>query len=90
MEENRTEVVEETNVVVSCEEKTGLVKKIGNGVKKVFSSKPAKIIGGVVLAAGGAVVGYKMASKSGSNEYDDYDEDFDEVLEVEDESAIAD
>lgn len=72
--ENTEKVVE--NVEVEVVEKEGFGTKFKNGAKKVFSSKPAKIIGGVLLAAGGAVVGYKIGS-SGS-ESDDVDYDYDE------------
>ena len=73
--ENTKDVVE--NVEVAVVEKEGFGTKIKNGAKKVFSSKPAKIVGGVLLAAGGAIVGYKIgSSNSDSNDVDyDYDED---------------
>jgi hypothetical protein len=75
--ENTQNVVEDVEVAVV--EKEGFGTRVKNGAKKVFSSKPAKIIGGVLLAAGGAVVGYKIGSSgtesSDDADYDDYDED---------------
>ena len=73
--ENTEKVVE--NVEVAVVETEGFGTKLKNGAKKVFSSKPAKIIGGVLLAAGGAVVGYKIGS-SGSESDDEVDYDHDE------------
>lgn len=74
--ENTQNVVE--NVVeVAVVEKEGFGTRIKNGAKKVFSSKPAKIVGGVLLAAGGAIVGYKIGS-SGSDSDDEVDYDYDE------------
>jgi len=75
--ENTEKVVEEVGVAVV--EKEGFGTRVKNGAKKVFSSKPAKIIGGVLLAAGGAVVGYKIGSSNSDSDddadYDNYDED---------------
>ena len=72
--ENTEKIVE--NVEVAVVEKEGFGTKIKNGAKKVFSSKPAKIVGGVLLAAGGAIVGYKIGSSGSDNSEDvDYDED---------------
>ena len=92
MEEN-TNVTEVKEVVdVQVVEKEGLGTRIKNGAKKVFSSKPAKIVGGVLLAAGGAVVGYSFANRDKDQDYD-YDEDFDdydEVPEVEESVEVAD
>ena len=65
------------NVEVAVVEKEGFGSRIKNGAKKVFSSKPAKIVGGVLLAAGGAIVGYKIGS-SGSESDDEVDYDYDE------------
>ncbi len=76
MADVKTEVVE--NVEVAVVEKEGFGTKIKNGAKKVFSSKPAKIVGGVLLAAGGAVVGYSIGSRKNDDDVDDdydYDED---------------
>ena len=71
MEENKvTEVVDVTDVQVVEKESFGT--KIKNGAKKVFSSKPAKIIGGVLLAAGGAVVGYSYAKRDDATVDDEY------------------
>lgn len=88
MEEN-TNVTEVKEVVdVQVVEKEGLGTRIKNGAKKVFSSKPAKIVGGVLLAAGGAVVGYSFANRDKDQDYD-YD-DYDEVPEVEESVEVAD
>ena len=94
MEENKTtEVTTQDNVEVTVEAKESFGTKLKNGAKKVFSSKPAKIVGGVVLAAGGAIVGYSFANRNTTEieledlDYDDFDA---EVSDVEDESAIAD
>ena len=75
MADVKNDVVE--NVEVAVVEKEGFGTKIKNGAKKVFSSKPAKIIGGVLLAAGGAVVGYTVGSRK-NDDYDDVDYDYDE------------
>ena len=88
MEENNAiETVENVNVVV--EEKIGLGTKIKNGAKKVFSSKPAKIVGGVLLAAGGAVVGYSFANRNKDVDYD-YDEDYSDEEFADDVEEIPD
>ena len=75
--EDTEKVVEAVDVAVV--EKEGFGSKIKNGAKKVFSSKPAKIVGGVLLAAGGVIVGYKIGSSGSESDeevdYDDYDED---------------
>ena len=74
--ENKQNVVE--NVEVAVVETEGFGTRIKNGAKKVFSSKPAKIVGGVLLAAGGAIVGYKIGSSNSDSDTDvdyDYDED---------------
>ena len=74
--ENTQNVVE--NVEVAVVETEGFGTRIKNGAKKVFSSKPAKIVGGVLLAAGGAIVGYKIGSSNSDSDTDvdyDYDED---------------
>jgi len=85
--ENTQSVVENTTVTVV--EKEGLGTKIKNGAKKVFSSKPAKIVGGILLAAGGAVAGYAFGSRGcGCDEYDGYDEyDEEEVVDIPDEQV---
>ena len=70
--ENAIENVGELTVV----QKEGFGTKIVKGAKKVFSSKPAKIIGGVLLAAGGAVVGYSYANRD-KNDYDSFEDDED-------------
>lgn len=90
-EVNEQEVVSEVTVV----EKEGFFTKVGNGAKKVVSSKPFKIIGGILITAGSAFVGYEIGKNGSNNGEIDYDEDvdfddYDEVAEVEDESAIAD
>ena len=95
MAENKAaEVKQETENVgeITVIQKDGFGTKIKNGAKKVFSSKPAKIVGGVLLAAGGAVVGYSIGkSKTGDDEYyDEEDVDFSDDEVIEDESAIAD
>lgn len=96
MDENKVvETVETTEVVgeVQVVEKESFGTRFKNGAKKVFSSKPAKVIGGVLLAAGGAVVGYSFAKNSGNDDLDyDEDEDFyDEEDPVEEESVeVAD
>lgn len=74
MEENKVaEVVEESNIgELTVVEKESFGTKIKNGAKKVFSSKPAKIIGGVLLAAGGAVVGYSYAKRDDATVDDEY------------------
>ena len=77
--ENTEKVVE--NVEVAVVETEGFGTKLKNGAKKVFSSKPAKIIGGVLLAAGGAVVGYKIGSSNESSDEVDYDYDEDQYEE---------
>lgn len=88
---NETEV-QETNV--SVEVKEGFGTKIKNGAKKVFSSKPAKIIGGVLLTAGGVAVGYSFGRRNtidGALDEALGDDDWEVESEiVEDESQIAD
>lgn len=81
--ENTKDVVE--NVEVAVVETEGFGTKIKNGAKKVFSSKPAKIVGGVLLAAGGAIVGYKIGSSNSDSDDVDYDYDEDYVEEEPDE-----
>jgi len=80
--ENTQNVVEDVEVAVV--EKEGFGMRFKNGAKKVFSSKPAKIIGGVLLAAGGAVVGYKIGSSSENSDddadYDDYEDQYEEEV----------
>lgn len=92
-----TEVATTDNVEVTAVEKETFGTKIKNGAKKVFSSKPAKIVGGVLLAAGGAVVGYSYAKRDQNDDTDFdfeddgcYDEDFDEVPAEDESSDIAD
>ena len=93
--QNVEEVKEVVDVAVV--EKESFFTKVGNGCKKVFSSKPAKIIGGVVLAAGGGFVGYQIGKNSSEDQpevcYDEDDDelygDDEEIAEL-DESAIAD
>ena len=77
--ENTQNVVEDVEVAVV--EKEGFGTKIKNGAKKVFSSKPAKIVGGVLLAAGGAIVGYTIGSSGSENDEVDYDYDEDQYEE---------
>ena len=99
VQNQNTEEVKNDNVEVAVVEKEGFFQKVGNGCKKVFSSKPAKIIGGVVLAAGGGFVGYQLGKNSSEDQPEVcYDEDDDELYGgdaefaeyVENESAIAD
>lgn len=86
MENTQKDVVENTTVTVV--EKEGFGTKIKNGAKKVFSSKPAKIVGGVLLAAGGAVVGYAFGSRDKDcDEYDDYNEYDEDEVEIPDEQV---
>lgn len=91
------EVKEQQEVVgeVTVVEKEGFFTKVGKGAKKVVSSKPFKIIGGVLIAAGTAFVGYEIGKAGTDNSEIDYDEDvdfddYDGVEEIEDESVIAD
>ena len=86
MEQNNNVVEPKDEVIVTVEKKEGVMSKIGNGAKKVFSSKPAKIVGGILLAAGGAVVGYSVANKKSN---DCYDEDFEEEFYDDDEFEPA-
>ena len=101
MDENKVNEVEETKETkesvgeITVVEKEGFGTKIKNGAKKVFSSKPAKIVGGVVLAVGGAIVGYSYANRNRDDNDLDYeydDEDFyDEEVPTEEESVeVAD
>jgi hypothetical protein len=79
MADVKKDVVE--NVEVAVVEKEGFGTRIKNGAKKVFSSKPAKIVGGVLLAAGGAIVGYKIGSSGSESDEVDYDYDEDQYEE---------
>lgn len=80
--QNTENVVE--NVEVAVVEKEGFGTRVKNGAKKVFSSKPAKIIGGVLLAAGGGFIGYKIGSSGSESDEVNYDNDEDQY-DMEDE-----
>ena len=69
--------VENANIEVSVVEKDGLLTRTKNGAKKIFSSKPAKIVGGVLLGLTGGAIGYGIGKAAGSStdECDCYDED---------------
>lgn len=78
---------QETNLQVTVVEKEGFMKKVGSGVKKVVTSKPFKIIGGIVAAIGIGGGGYLLGKASGMPDYgEDYgpseDDNFDEVVDV--------
>lgn len=76
---------QETNLQVTVVEKEGFMKKVGSGVKKVVTSKPFKIIGGIVAAIGIGGGGYLLGKASGIPDYDEgpsEDDNFDEVVDI--------
>ena len=85
-----TEIVEEE--VEMTEKKESVFTKIGSGVKKVVTSKPAKVVGTIVLTAGAVGLGY-LAGKKGipsSDNGDNFDGYIDATETLDEVSEAAD
>lgn len=79
------EVIETKEEEVEMTEKESVFTKIGNGVKKVVCSKPAKVVGVIALAAGAGAFGYftgKKGDKSLGDDFDGYIDASDTLEEV--------
>lgn len=61
-----------TEMAVPVEEKKSILAKAKETGSKVVHSKPAKIIGGAVLALGAGIVGYALGSKQGDDNLEYY------------------
>lgn len=69
-----------------AEEKAGFFKKVGEGLKKVWNSKPVTVIKKVAPIAGAAIVGFVAGTALSKNsedtdEYEEYSEDTDDYTE---------
>lgn len=62
---------DEEIIEVSIVEKQTLGAKVKNCAKKVISSKPAKIVGGVVLVAAGALGAVALSKRNNNGDDDD-------------------
>lgn len=62
--------VDQQQVPAAAPEKVGFFTKVKDGAKKVWNSKPAKVIKGIALVGGGFAAGYVAANAGSKNDSD--------------------
>ena len=64
--------------------KVGFLTKVGHGIKKVATSKPAKAAGVILLVAGSAFGGFEFGKRRSGSKEDSYDHDYTDVTSTDD------